>query len=104
MGNSGFRTFDPAKEAGAEPPQPRGNSLRDRIMRGGSGAGGAPTPSPSGYVHQPQAVASDAHSQPVRETEPEQAQAAQNDELIIAQAIDHLAERIDTIADRIKTA
>ncbi|WP_306087344.1 ATP-binding protein [Qipengyuania flava] len=77
MGNSGFRTFDPAKEAGAEPPQPRGNSLRDRIMRGGSGAGGAPTPSPSGYVHQPQAVASDAHSQPVRETEPEQAQAAQ---------------------------
>lgn len=77
MGNSGFRTFDPAKEAGAEPPQPRGNSLRDRIMRGGSGAGGAPTPSPSGYVHQPQAVASDAHSQPVRETEPEQARAAQ---------------------------
>ena len=77
MGNSGFRTFDPAKEAGAEPPQPRGNSLRDRIMRGGSGAGGAPTPSPSGYVHQPQAVASDAHSQPVRETETEQARAAQ---------------------------
>ena len=77
MGNSGFRTFDPAKEAGAEPPQPRGNSLRDRIMRGGSGAGGAPTLSPSGYVHQPQAVASDAHSQPVRETEPEQARAAQ---------------------------
>lgn len=79
MGNSGFRTFDPAKEAGAEPPQPRGNSLRDRIMRGGSGAGGAPTPSPSGYVHQPQAVASDAHSQPVRETEPEQARAEQAD-------------------------
>ncbi|MEG3598607.1 MAG: ATPase, partial [Pseudomonadota bacterium] len=79
MGNSGFRTFDPAKEAGAEPPQPRGNSLRDRIMRGGSGAGGAPRPSPSGYVHQPQAVASDAHSQPVRETEPEQARAAQVD-------------------------
>lgn len=36
-----------------------------------------------------------------------QAEAAQNakqDELVIAQAIDHLAERIDTIAERIKAA
>lgn len=34
----------------------------------------------------------------------EQAGVSQNDELMIAQAIDSLAERIDTIADRIKAA
>ena len=34
----------------------------------------------------------------------EHANTLQADELVIAQAIDHLAERIDTIADRIKAA
>ncbi len=65
MRSGNFRTFDPAREAGAEPPQPRGNSLRDRIRRAetapqpaapaqpDSAASGA-APSPSGYVHQPQ--------------------------------------------------
>ncbi|WP_246034447.1 ATP-binding protein [Qipengyuania marisflavi] len=52
MGNQNFRTFDPAKEAGAEPPQPRGNSLRDRIKRSEQ-AHSAGQPSTSGYVHQP---------------------------------------------------
>ena len=55
MGNPNYRTFDPAKEAGAEPPQPRGNSLRDRIRRSeqGAGNGSAPVQSRSGYVHNP---------------------------------------------------
>lgn len=34
----------------------------------------------------------------------EQAGVSQNDELIVAQAIDSLADRIDTIAERIKAA
>ena len=51
MRSGGFRTFDPAKEAGAEPPQPRGNALRDRIRRAETSAA---APSRSGYVHQPQ--------------------------------------------------
>ncbi len=50
MGNSNFRTFDPAREDGAEPPQPRSSSLRDRIRRS---AEEVPSrASPSGYVHQ----------------------------------------------------
>ncbi len=53
MGDQNFRTFDPAQEAGAEPPQPRGNSLRDRIRRSAEGSAGTPPVSPSGYVHRP---------------------------------------------------
>ncbi|WP_247718165.1 ATP-binding protein [Qipengyuania proteolytica] len=65
MGNPNFRTFDPAKEAGAEPPQPRGNSLRDRIRRSEQGAsiGGAPVQSRSGYVHNPQPSESQPEAQ-----------------------------------------
>ena len=52
MGNGNFRTFDPSKEEGAEPPQPRGNSLRDRIRRTNESFA-PPVGSRSGYVHQP---------------------------------------------------
>ena len=55
MSKGNFRTFDPAKEDGAEPPQPRGNSLRDRIRRSEQAQQPAPAVSRSGYVHQPQA-------------------------------------------------
>ena len=51
MHNRTFRTFDPAREEGAEPPQPRGNALRDRIRRTEAQPQGAV--SRSGYVHQP---------------------------------------------------
>ena len=54
MGSGNFRTFDPAKEEGAEPPQPRGNSLRDRIRRSEQAQAPAAAVSRSGYVHQPQ--------------------------------------------------
>ncbi|WP_247712912.1 ATP-binding protein [Qipengyuania intermedia] len=54
MSKGNFRTFDPAKEDGAEPPQPRGNSLRDRIRRSEQSQQPAPAASRSGYVHQPQ--------------------------------------------------
>ncbi|HAV80287.1 MAG TPA: hypothetical protein DD790_03805, partial [Erythrobacter sp.] len=53
MGKPIYRTFDPSKETGAEPPEKHRRSLRDRIMRGGDAAAPAPAPSPSGYVHQP---------------------------------------------------
>ena len=53
MGNGNFRTFDPSKEEGAEPPQPRGNSLRDRIRRTNEAFAPAAV-SRSGYIHQPQ--------------------------------------------------
>ncbi|UYH55151.1 DUF87 domain-containing protein [Qipengyuania sp. SS22] len=52
-GNPDYRSFDPAQEDGAEPPQPRSNSLRDRIRRSAEQSS-APAVSPSGYVHQPQ--------------------------------------------------
>ncbi|WP_247714598.1 ATP-binding protein [Qipengyuania psychrotolerans] len=61
MGSGNFRTFDPAKEDGAEPRQPRGNSLRDRIKRSEQAQQPASGASRSGYVHQPQA---DAEMQP----------------------------------------
>jgi len=51
LGHPNFRSFDPSKEAGAEPPQPRSVSLRDRVRRSAESA--APAISPSGYVHQP---------------------------------------------------
>ena len=63
MGNPNYRTFDPAMEDGAEPPQPRSNSLRDRIRR--SAEQSAPYVSPSGYVHQPQPCADVTSGQPV---------------------------------------
>ena len=63
MGNPNYRTFDPAMEDGAEPPQPRSNSLRDRIRR--SAEQSAPYVSPSGYVHQPQPCADVTPDQPV---------------------------------------
>ena len=63
MGNPNYRTFDPAMEDGAEPPQPRSNSLRDRIRR--SAEQSAPYVSPSGYVHQPQPCADVTSDQPV---------------------------------------
>ncbi|USA61767.1 DUF87 domain-containing protein [Qipengyuania citrea] len=63
MGNPNYRTFDPAMEDGAEPPQPRSNSLRDRIRR--SAEQSAPYVSPSGYVHQPQSCADVTPDQPV---------------------------------------
>lgn len=56
MGNPNHRTFDPAKEEGAQPPQPRGSSLRDRIRRSEQESGSAPSLSRSGYVHNPQPV------------------------------------------------
>ncbi len=53
MGDPNHRTFDPAKEAGARPPEPRGSSLRDRIRRSEQSSS-APSPiSRSGYVHTP---------------------------------------------------
>jgi hypothetical protein len=52
-GNPDYRSFDPAQEDGAEPPQSRSNSLRDRIRRSAEQSS-APAVSPSGYVHQPQ--------------------------------------------------
>ena len=63
MGNPNYRTFDPAMEDGAEPPQPRSNSLRDRIRRSAEQSG--PYVSPSGYVHQPQPCADVTSDQPV---------------------------------------
>ena len=63
MGNPNYRTFDPAMEDGAEPPQPRSNSLRDRIRR--SAEQSAPYVSPSGYVHQPQPCSDVTSDQPV---------------------------------------
>ena len=63
MGNPNYRTFDPAMEDGAEPPQPRSNSLRDRIRR--SAEQSAPYVSPSGYVHQPQPFPDVTPDQPV---------------------------------------
>jgi len=55
MRSGNFRTFDPAREQGAEPPQPRGNALRDRIRRAESQpTGSQPSASRSGYVHQSQ--------------------------------------------------
>ncbi|WP_226700248.1 ATP-binding protein [Qipengyuania gaetbuli] len=63
MGSGNFRTFDPAKEEGAEPPQPRGNSLRDRIRRSEQAQAPAAAVSRSGYVHQPQQV-SEASPEP----------------------------------------
>ena len=63
MGNPNYRTFDPAMEDGAEPPQPRSNSLRDRIRR--SAEQSAPYVSPSGYVQQPQPCADVTSDQPV---------------------------------------
>ena len=63
MGNPNYRTFDPAREDGAEPPQPRSNSLRDRIRR--SAEQSAPYMSPSGYVHQPQPCADVTSDDPV---------------------------------------
>ena len=66
MRSGGFRTFDPAKEAGAEPPQPRGNALRDRIRRAEASTTGA-APSRSGYVHQPQEAAPVSEQKPAPE-------------------------------------
>ncbi|MCA0910711.1 ATP-binding protein [Qipengyuania gaetbuli] len=60
MGSGNFRTFDPAKEEGAEPPQPRGNSLRDRIRRSEQAQAPAAAVSRSGYVHQLQQVSEPA--------------------------------------------
>ena len=65
MGSGNFRTFDPAKEDGAEPPQPRGNSLRDRIKRSELAQQPASGASRSGYVHEPQpAPEAQAEAQP----------------------------------------
>ncbi len=62
MGNHNFRTFDPSQEDGAEPPQPRGNSLRDRIRRNAKEV----VPSRSGYVPSPvPASAAQASSPPL---------------------------------------
>jgi hypothetical protein len=70
-GNPDYRSFDPAQEDGAEPPQPRSNSLRDRIRRSAEQSS-APAVSPSGYVHQPQQPAAET-SQPEPEPEPQPA-------------------------------
>ncbi len=71
MGSGNFRTFDPAKEEGAEPPQPRGNSLRDRIRRPEQAQAPAAAVSRSGYVHQPQQASEPApaprYEEPVAE-------------------------------------
>ena len=64
MGNPNYRTFDPSKEDGAEPPQPRSNSLRDRIRRSAENSAPAPSVSRSGYVHQPQAPQAEAQPEP----------------------------------------
>ncbi|MDG5750046.1 DUF87 domain-containing protein [Qipengyuania sp. XHP0211] len=66
MGNPNHRTFDPAKEEGAQPPQPRGSSLRDRIRRSEQDSGAASSLSRSGYVHNPQPV----EQQPVADERP----------------------------------
>ena len=72
LGKPNYRTFDPSQEDGAEPPQPRSASLRDRIRRNAETAG--PGVSPSGYVHQPPQTA--AESTPVEQPQPRpQAQA-----------------------------
>ena len=47
LGDHNFRTFDPSREEGAEPPQPRGASLRDRIRRTAETQDAAPGPSRS---------------------------------------------------------
>ena len=70
-GNPDYRSFDPAQEDGAEPPQPRSNSLRDRIRRSAEQSS-TPAVSPSGYVHQPQQPAAET-SQPEPEPEPQPA-------------------------------
>jgi hypothetical protein len=70
-GNPDYRSFDPAQEDGAEPPQPRSNSLRDRIRRGAEQSS-APAVSPSGYVHQPQQPVAEM-SQPEPEAQPQPA-------------------------------
>ncbi|WP_279349547.1 ATP-binding protein [Erythrobacter litoralis] len=70
MRSGSFRTFDPAQELGAEPPQPRSNTLRDRIRR----AEGQPVQSRSGYVHRPQ---EQAEPEPVAKFPAAEPQAAQ---------------------------
>ena len=70
-GNPDYRSFDPAQEDGAEPPQPRSNSLRDRIRRSAEQSS-APAVSPSGYVHQPQQPVAEM-SQPEPEAQPQPA-------------------------------
>ena len=70
-GNPDYRSFDPAQEDGAEPPQPRSNSLRDRIRRSAEQSS-APAVSPSGYVHQPQQPVAEI-SQPEPEAQPQPA-------------------------------
>ena len=70
-GNPDYRSFDPAQEDGAEPPQPRSNSLRDRIRRSAEQSS-APGVSPSGYVHQPQQPVAEI-SQPEPEAQPQPA-------------------------------
>tara|TARA_R110000751_G_scaffold2018_11_gene9268 strand:+ start:100693 stop:102669 length:1977 start_codon:yes stop_codon:yes gene_type:complete len=70
-GNPDYRSFDPAQEDGAEPPQPRSNSLRDRIRRSAEQSS-APAVSPSGYVHQPQQPVAET-SQPEPEAQPQPA-------------------------------
>ncbi|MFT6472459.1 ATP-binding protein [Qipengyuania profunda] len=70
-GNPDYRSFDPAQEDGAEPPQPRSNSLRDRIRRSAEQSS-APAVSPSGYVHQPQQPVAEI-SQPEPEGQPQPA-------------------------------
>ena len=70
-GNPDYRSFDPAQEDGAEPPQPRSNSLRDRIRRSAEQSS-APAVSPSGYVHQPPQPVAEL-SQPEPEAQPQPA-------------------------------
>ncbi|MEG9268957.1 ATP-binding protein [Qipengyuania sp. Mu-71] len=70
-GNPDYRSFDPAQEDGAEPPQPRSNSLRDRIRRSAEQSS-APAVSPSGYVHQPQQPVAEI-SQPEPKAQPQPA-------------------------------
>nr|WP_261388697.1 DUF87 domain-containing protein [Qipengyuania gaetbuli] len=72
MGSGNFRTFDPAKEEGAEPPQPRGNSLRDRIRRSEQAQAPAAAVSRSGYVHQPQQASEPAPAPQYEAPEAEQ--------------------------------
>ncbi|WP_234028177.1 ATP-binding protein [Qipengyuania aquimaris] len=80
MSKGNFRTFDPAKEDGAEPPQPRGNSLRDRIRRSEQAQQPAPATSRSGYVHQPQAQPElEPPSASAQQEAPQEAAAPQQD-------------------------
>ena len=66
LGQTNFRSFDPSKEDGAEPPEPRSASLRDRIRRNVENSG--PAVSPSGYLHQPaQAPAAEPERSPPRQ-------------------------------------